>query len=536
MSLEESASSNFFKQTTLVDLNETESLLPMQNEPLPLPEKIGPYAIDMILAKGGMSVLYLATNPKTAEPLVIKVLSPRLASHPEIVQRFLKEAEIISLTHHPNIVKLYGQGQWEGGVYIAMELIQGISLRQMILQHSFTIKRSLEIVLQIGYALFHLHAHGVIHRDLKPENILLTEEGGVKVIDFGIAQLEEEEAMLHSPMMGTPTYMSPEQKNASSLVSYNCDIYSLGVITYELVLGQLCYGKIILSLMPLGLQKILSQALQIDPKQRYQDIVDFITDLNSYMESADFQKETNRADCSSSLFEELKEAQRRFLPQNAPHWPKLDIGFTSTHHLSIMPLYYDFLEIEGGSMVILLAEASAEGAAALLYTTFLKGLVTACRPFLQDPVLFMKHMNELVIASCEDQLFSMSVLILNPVKNQLQFICCGFGALWSIQPEMKRIRKITAENIALGIENEPAFSSAIYPWNIGDRLFLCSFRALAQNNQRGLTESELQKALIEALFLPCQKQTESLLRKIAPPSMDLQQEAPLVLISLARTS
>src|SRR5690606_36400224 len=108
------------------------------------------------------------------------------------IKQFLKEAEIIALSNHPNIVKLYGQGEWEKGLYIAMEFIQGVSLTQFILQNSLSIKRSLEILLQVAYALLHLHSHGVIHRDLKPENILITENGGVKVIDFGIAQLEQE--------------------------------------------------------------------------------------------------------------------------------------------------------------------------------------------------------------------------------------------------------------------------------------------------------------------------------------------------------
>ncbi|MCH9704416.1 MAG: serine/threonine protein kinase, partial [Chlamydiae bacterium] len=136
-----------------------------------------------------MSVLYLGIDPSTREPLAIKTLSSRFVSHPEMVERFLHEAQIIEITNHPNIVRLLGHGQWEEGVYIATEFIQGISLRQMILQQAMSLKRALEIVIQIGHAITHLHVHGIIHRDLKPENILLTSQGGVKVVDFGISQL-----------------------------------------------------------------------------------------------------------------------------------------------------------------------------------------------------------------------------------------------------------------------------------------------------------------------------------------------------------
>ena len=106
-----------------------------------------------------------------------------------------------------------------------MEFIQGVSLKQFILQNSLSNKRSLEILLQVAYALLHLHTHGVIHRDLKPENILITEDGGVKVIDFGIAQLDQEDSSLtkitRGGLIGTPSYMSPEQKKAPSKASYS---------------------------------------------------------------------------------------------------------------------------------------------------------------------------------------------------------------------------------------------------------------------------------------------------------------------------
>ena len=171
---------DFHKQTTLPDLHAGEA------RNYPLPQKIGPYKIESLLDKGGMSLLYLGVHPGTSQPIVVKVLLPKYLKNKEMMGRFLKEAQIIGMTNHPNIVKLYGQGQWEKGLYIAMEFIQGISLRQFIQQKSLSQKRALEIILQVAYALCHLHTHGVIHRDLKPENILITETGEIKVIDFGI--------------------------------------------------------------------------------------------------------------------------------------------------------------------------------------------------------------------------------------------------------------------------------------------------------------------------------------------------------------
>src|SRR5262245_36098130 len=227
---------DFYKQPTLVDIEQKE-----EEDRERMPKHIGGYKIESLLDKGGMSLLYLGVHPETHELVTIKVLSSKYVSYPEMVERFMKEAEIIELTNHPNIVKLYGHGKWEGGVYIAMEFIQGLSLRQMILQEAMSLKRSLQFILQIAHALAHLHTHGIIHRDLKPENILLTAQGGVKVIDFGISQVytQKERGGDKVRVMGTPVYMSPEQREDPLHVTFASDIYSLGIISYELVLGRL---------------------------------------------------------------------------------------------------------------------------------------------------------------------------------------------------------------------------------------------------------------------------------------------------------
>ena len=134
-----------------------------------------------------------------------------------------------------------------------MEFIQGLSLRQQILRVPISLKRALEIIKDIAYALCHLHTHGVIHRDLKPENILITNDSQIKVIDFGIAQLLSEQILKKAPlkqrMIGTPVYISPEQRDNPESVSYPSDIYSLGIIAYELILGRLSQGHIHLSLI-----------------------------------------------------------------------------------------------------------------------------------------------------------------------------------------------------------------------------------------------------------------------------------------------
>jgi serine/threonine protein kinase len=526
---------NFFKQDTLVDVQVNDN-----TQVLPLPKQIGPYPIESLLEKGGMSVLYLGINPETHEPIAIKVLKKEFLSHPELVNRFLKESEIIALTNHPNIVKLFGQGNWEEGLYIAMEFIHGISLRHMILQNSLTVKRSLEIVLQISFALFHLHAHGVIHRDLKPENILLTDDGGVKVIDFGIAQLHDEgNDSDKKNLVGTPVYMSPEQKNEPLKVSYSSDIYSLGIITYELVLGKLSHGIIHLSLLPLGIQKILKKALAVKQENRYQDIADFITDLSNYLESEKFLKETGKADFTGTFFEELKDAQLLFMPKIPKEISKLDIGLVSSTNLGVIAVYYDFIELSQGAYAILMAEPSSSGASNILFTALLKGITLSLKDSLIEPINFVSQVNTILCRQFEDLFFHLSLLVLYPAQQKLKFISCGFGALWHMPGGLSSIRKLSTENIALGIVEDTQFFEVQANWNISDRLILHTFKALqtqTKDQSLSLSEDDFQESLKDTLYLSPQKQVEAILRKMTPANKTSLVDTPITLISISRIS
>lgn len=244
----------------------------------PLPSYVGPYKIEKLYSKGGMGYLYLASHPAAPKKIMLKVLFFSSLKKPEIIDRFLKEAEIVSSVNHPNIVRLYEQGRFEKGYYIAMEFIEGRPLRSLI-KKGLSLKKALFYVQQTAYGLSHLHALGIVHRDLKPENIIITKEENVKIIDFGIASSCVEDSVFFS---GTPNYMSPEQKN-SEPISFNSDIYSLGLITYELARKKNFDGRIDLSSLDLPLQNILTRALAPCPRERYEEIGDFILDLSAYL-------------------------------------------------------------------------------------------------------------------------------------------------------------------------------------------------------------------------------------------------------------
>lgn len=523
---------DFFKRSTIPPLPPGQYV---PDRPESFPSKIGPYSIETLLDKGGMSILYLGTHPETQDPITIKVLLPKYLSHPEMTARFLNEAEIIALADHPNIVKLFGYGEWEGGLYIAMEFIQGVSLRQYLMQNPLSLKRSLEIILEIAYALCHLHTHGVIHRDLKPENILINEDGHVKVIDFGIAQLldPQEKAQEESAkrrLIGTPIYMSPEQRENPESVSYPSDIYSLGIIAYELVLGKLSHGQIHLSLMPKGLQKILTKALQPNIKDRYQDIVDFISDLSSYLHSSNLEKERKASDHVGEIFEKLQEMQFKITRKDPPKWSNIDIGLMQHRPLGISSIYCDFFEVAKNGYAILIAESAESGVEGLMYISylkgFIKGLLSQGKPLEEFASLINSHIN----AEKLKETFTLSMLFLKPESNQLSFISCGYGPLWLLPHNAELPTCLQTENVALGIEEAFPFKAIDSAWHPLDTIILCPISA----NPSIFLPEQFQTLMLEIAQQSPQKQAEAIFRKAKSTNSKFIDEHPCAIVTIYR--
>jgi serine/threonine protein kinase len=473
---------DFYRQKTLPNLPSSRA------DSIEIPEHIGPYKIDSILHRGGMSILFLAHRPETKEVLAIKVLSPNLIQNQELVNKFLEEAQIIALTDHPNIIKLYGQGEWEKGLYIAMEFVQGISLKQFILGHSLSLRRSLDIILQVAYALLHLHTHGVIHRDLKPENILITENGHVKVIDFGIAHLEDSsnaEIEKLGGMIGTPSYMSPEQKINPFAIAPNSDIYSLGVIAYEILVGRLSFGNIQLELVPEYIRPILEKCLAPNPKERYQDIVDFITDLTAYLRKKDIEKDQSTEDQLKEAWENLGQQHKLLLPKTLPPWPEIEIALAKSSGTYLFGIYYDFFRLPDNSFVIIFAESPHKTLSSIASIATLRGIIRSIMhsyiyPKNKEPFLsarFAEKINQIFYDEPKDQNEALSILHLNPLVNKFSFISSGFDSLWHICNRGGAPRTVKNTSPLFGQEPNIEFYATNDSWNPGDVIILHSFNS-----------------------------------------------------------
>jgi tRNA A-37 threonylcarbamoyl transferase component Bud32 len=201
-----------------------------------------------LIGRGGMGFVYKARQAKLDRLVALKLLPLELGVDPHFAERFHREARALARLNHPGIVAVYDFGVSAGFGYLLMEFVDGVNLRQAMQAGRFTQREALALVPKICEAIQFAHEQGVLHRDIKPENILLDTQGRVKIADFGIAKLVGEDApdltlTLSGARLGTPTYMAPEQVEHPGTVDHRADIYSLGVVFYELLTGELPLGR-----------------------------------------------------------------------------------------------------------------------------------------------------------------------------------------------------------------------------------------------------------------------------------------------------
>ena len=282
---------NFTAQTEEIGPGGTVVINPKaQPPPIDQIAKLFPqFEILEFLGQGGMGFVYKARQPRLDRLVALKVLAPDPEKRGRFAERFEREAQALARLTHPNIVAVYEFGEAGGLYFLAMEFVDGVNLRNLIGGQTLKPEQALAIVPPICDALQFAHTSGIVHRDIKPENILLDKQGRVKIADFGIAKIsgpERKEALTgEQQTIGTPHYMAPEQIERPTEVDHRADIYSLGVVFYEMLTGELPLGKFALPskkvLVDVRLDDVVLRALEKEPARRYQQAGDMKTDVET---------------------------------------------------------------------------------------------------------------------------------------------------------------------------------------------------------------------------------------------------------------
>lgn len=248
-----------------------------------------------LIGKGGMGAVYKARQPGLDRLIALKILPPTVASDPGFAERFNREARTLARLSHPNIVVVYDFGKAGTLHYLVMEYVDGANLREVEQAGKLSSEQALAIVPQICEALQFAHNEGIVHRDIKPENLLLDKKGRVKITDFGIAKILDVPAGKAAltgakDVVGTPHYMAPEQIETPQAVDHRADIYSLGVVFYEMLTGELPLGKFAPPSkkvqVDVRLDEVVLHTLEKEPERRYQQVSQLKTDVETISTSA----------------------------------------------------------------------------------------------------------------------------------------------------------------------------------------------------------------------------------------------------------
>jgi len=259
-------------------------------------KQFGHYQIVAPLGEGGMAAVYKAYQPSMERYVAVKVLPRHMSTSEEFVLRFRREAKLLAQLQHPHILPVFDYGEADGYPYIVMPFVQSGTLADLLRTRTLSLSEIRRIILQIGKALSYAHMRGMIHRDIKPSNVLIDEDGNCLLTDFGLARMVEASTKITASdsVMGTPAYMSPEQGTGSH-IDQRSDIYSLGIILYEMVTGRVPYtaetpvavvfkhiqdplpsARKINPVLPESVELALLKVLAKNPDDRYQTADDFV--------------------------------------------------------------------------------------------------------------------------------------------------------------------------------------------------------------------------------------------------------------------
>ncbi len=274
-------------------------------------QTLGQYQIIAQLGHGGMATVYKAYHPRLDRYVAVKVVHPMFIQDEAFLARFAREAQIVARLDHPHIVPVYDFDEYQGQPYLVMKFIEGTTLKDVLTNKTLSLDETLKLMPPLADALDYAHRQGVLHRDIKPSNIMIDSAGVPYLTDFGLARVVKsgESSLSHDLLLGTPNYISPEQAQGKADITARTDRYSLGIVLYELVTGQLPFSadtpfavihshiyapppapSTINPAIPPAVDAVLMRALAKDPEARYASAAEMVSAFTAAVRDADLNK------------------------------------------------------------------------------------------------------------------------------------------------------------------------------------------------------------------------------------------------------
>jgi serine/threonine protein kinase len=271
-------------------------------------ENVGPYRIVERLGQGGMASVFKAYHPALDRYVAIKVLHPAFMEDPNFLARFQREARVVAKLDHPNIVPIYDFAEHEGQPYLVMKYIPGETLKARLARSPLSPDEGLKVIDAIGRGLSYAHQQGILHRDIKPSNVLLAADGQIYLADFGLARIAQagESTLSNDMLLGTPQYISPEQARGERELDAGTDIYSFGVLIYEMVVGRVPFNadtpfsivhdhiytplpmpRSVNPNVPEAIERVLLKTLAKDRADRYASVGDMVNALHTALQGGE---------------------------------------------------------------------------------------------------------------------------------------------------------------------------------------------------------------------------------------------------------
>ncbi|MFA5205853.1 MAG: SpoIIE family protein phosphatase [Lentisphaeria bacterium] len=426
-------------------------------------QRVGPYTVLGRIGAGGMGAVFRARGADGRE-VALKVMNPELTANADLVRRFQREYEISAALDHPNIARVLDCGQdHDRGIYIAMELVEGRSAKALCQSGGADLVTTCDIIEQAAAGLAYAHAHNVVHRDIKPENLLVRPDGVVKIIDFGIARLDQPETVtltLTNAVMGSPLYMSPEQRDNPKAVDHRADIYALGVTFYQLLSGRLPSGLISLELIPAGLRRILETSMAYEAGRRYASVQEMLDDLRRYRAGASLAADRHALDevtDNTRLREQLIES---LFPREVPVLPGFDLARLFLPADGVGGNYHDFVSAGPGRLGVLVGNVSNRpGVRSALFLAMIRAAFRlSAEDGEADPAAVLARINRFIAREGFDEFALVTYAVLESVGRRVHLASAGYRpALWW-HAASQSFSQVAAAGMGLGIDADASFS------------------------------------------------------------------------------